>query len=1384
MSKADVELAIRARDEASDALKAVKKTVKELTGEQKDLVAAAAGASKALTDQTQALGAVNKELIKSQGKLAGLEEELRREATTAEQLGAAFTSMAAALTVATREFDDASAPAQKLSAELKALVDRSKLLQAENRNLAISSGDIKKAIDEAKLAVKPFSDAVKAAKEELRLAAAAFKASNTELSKSATEVKNADAAYAKLGVRAGELGDRLGKSQAKLASLNAELAKAGAKRGSDGAFSTKQDEAAYDSLAKKVATAAASVAGIEGKLTAVNVKFGQAGQRVRDAAAQYAQAEVNVTKAQAAFSKQQVNLATSKARAEEVSAGIAKLNEQLAENSRRSRDNSTEVAKLVGERQALNAKLAEATAVQRQANAALKEAETNTKASGAALDKQQAKVAALGVKTAAARGETAGLASKQQELGAAVEKSTAKLGGYTAALGKVEAEQGKVNKGLSLFNDTGRTTLSTAQRMKGQILSLVAAYGGLFGAINLVQRGLALQEKETGTKSRLNVVFDGDMGKTAQEMKLLRSEAERLGMVYTDLAEQYSKVAVAATSSGATIEQTRTVFFRLAEASKAVGLSSEQNERIFTAINQIFSKGKISAEELRQQLGDALPGATRILADSMGKTTAEIDKMMAAGQITSQELISFAVEASEKFGKGLAGNIDSVNSNINRTKNLLDDLQRGFNQGFFVGFGEALSTISKELGGNQGAAELAKSFGKAMGQIVVATVQFVKLAAQLAPLIVGFGAAWAAAKLADTVRSLGDANNALALMTRALKLSWVELATFKTNLLAAEAGAGRTAVVFKALGASLNLLAGVLGAGAIGYQLGQIWYQFDSGKKFGLELVFVLKDLEATIENIGGKFKLVKMLMGGEISLKAFNQAVDALDKKANAAVAGVRKTIDEMQADIDKGFGKETVAGFDSTAFLKEQEKIALAQAEQLKGVQTAAEAAEKAAKAKEKADKKAAQALEVLLSKQKEFDSLLSTSRDRVEDLGRAFEAFDDQRRSALTDGSEATLESRLKEADLKVNAFKRQSEAIASDVQKQIDKLQALMKAPEATPEQKAVAGGQIIDLSVIQSSLDSTRDADAALLRDRLTNLATFEDAQQMAALMEQRRSIQLTENSRRAQAEKLTELQLTELNNQIIAETAYGLEYAYLKAAAYAREIGNPALAEQLTAQAAAVRDGIVPAMTMWESLSKSVFGTLLNGITSFVESSLDGFAQAAAGMQSWGDALKNVGDQFRQFAIGVLKQIAQMIIQYMILKAISGMGGGLGAFAAQQLGAPVKHGGGLINGMGGVRRSVSPTWFANAERFHTGGFPGLKRDEVPAILQTGEEVLSRNNPRNALNGGGGSSAQNIKIVNTIDSGSVLEQGINTAAGEKAIMNFMRANRAGLKQVLA
>lgn len=176
------------------------------------------------------------------------------------------------------------------------------------------------------------------------------------------------------------------------------------------------------------------------------------------------------------------------------------------------------------------------------------------------------------------------------------------------------------------------------------------------------------------------------------------------------------------------------------------------------------------------------------------------------------------------------------------------------------------------------------------------------------------------------------------------------------------------------------------------------------------------------------------------------------------------------------------------------------------------------------------------------------------------------------------------------------------------------------------------------------------------------------------------------------------------------------------------------------------------------------------------------FSDLASGAKSFGDALR---DLVRSFAAAVGKMAAEALaadIMGKLFKSPAGGGSGGGSLFTTALGWLVGlfHQGGIV-GAGGMTRRVNPLVFAGAPRYHAGGMVGLAANEVPAILQKGEEVLTRDDPRHAANAaaaGGGT-----RIINVIDP-SLVADYMTSSAGERSILNILQRNPGAVRQVLA
>jgi len=90
------------------------------------------------------------------------------------------------------------------------------------------------------------------------------------------------------------------------------------------------------------------------------------------------------------------------------------------------------------------------------------------------------------------------------------------------------------------------------------------------------------------------------------------------------------------------------------DAFASFGATSDEFQRGIYAITQMAGKGVVSMEELRQQLGEAMPTAMRIAAKSMGMTVGEFVNQVSKGQITFDAFFDKFVAATQKIYGGNA----------------------------------------------------------------------------------------------------------------------------------------------------------------------------------------------------------------------------------------------------------------------------------------------------------------------------------------------------------------------------------------------------------------------------------------------------------------------------------------------------------------------------------------------------------------------------------------------------------------------------------------------------------------------------------------------------------------------------------------------------------
>ncbi|MCC5993816.1 MAG: phage tail tape measure protein [Rhodobacteraceae bacterium] len=151
--------------------------------------------------------------------------------------------------------------------------------------------------------------------------------------------------------------------------------------------------------------------------------------------------------------------------------------------------------------------------------------------------------------------------------------------------------------------------------------------------------------------------------------------------------------------------------------------------------------------------------------------------------------------------------------------------------------------------------------------------------------------------------------------------------------------------------------------------------------------------------------------------------------------------------------------------------------------------------------------------------------------------------------------------------------------------------------------------------------------------------------------------------------------------------------------------------------------GAAEALTGWQAVTAALseYADKARDIGADIGQALVGAFGAAENAVA--DFVRKGKLDFRDLVTSMIADLARLAARRFILGPLAGLlSGVLGG--AGGLFANIFHAGGVVGGPA-PGRIVPAMAFAGAPRLHSGGWAGLKPDEVPAILQRGERVLSR-----------------------------------------------------------
>lgn len=1076
----------------------------------------------------------------------------------------------------------------------------------------------------------------------------------------------------------------------------------------------------------------------------------------------------------------------------------------------------------------------------------------------------------------------------------------------------------------------GRTTLSYTQRLRGELLGLAAGFVGLNAAIQLGRKSLEAYSANQAIMSRLTIVNGGDSRKAAEDFKYLQEQADRIGFVFQEVAPAYTKFAIAMKAAGFTTDQTRFSFENIAGSAVKAKLSTDELTGILKAFEQMASKGKIQAEELRGQLGDRLPGAFQIAAKAAGKTVEEYTKMMELGQVGSEQVINIARELGKTYGASEAAAATLLQSQArfeNAQNRFLNSTAEG---GFVQAYQTFLERMTRLLDDGQldkFATLVSKAFVLVIDvlEAVVENIGFVtvaieglialKLISWLAGMPALFRAFTAEVVILNGV--LLTMQSRLAAAGAAAALSQALGATGLTGVLV------RLAPALIAVGNGLLFVARslpIIGAAIAAYQVtSAILDKVDDSVRGR-----VTKAIRDTNKAVAEAQSARRVLDNAKTDQER-KDAQEHYDKMRNLAVAAVNRQAKEVQAAKDKGVNVEEIAAGLPAASPK---NTATADPGDPDGGPRALAALKAELDKEAKVTERQAQNQRLKAAKgdlaarmdliDQEYDARREVAKTQFKDakeLANALELID---RASLAKQAVERAKYNNEQAKQGESAGKKRI-AIAENIAAKLEEIEDDIKKRsaeqnDATEPYETRRKARIDAIAHAYDELDKQIRKQAGYDKG-----AAAKSSAQLAVLTAQRQAIE-GQNSDREEAVRLEKeftalqdiqkskldqvntlyetgrislAQQTEQMNAVIAETGPGIEAAGKKALDFANSVramldpvvfqrmtasigsgmakasvdsatatNNLALTQEqlnvtLDAQAAAIERittmrklGILTSeqeaamlnqsaedykvkllditaallaqlqamrdlgQISEETYAKQAAGieqlqlgsqnalqattelddTIVNSLSSNASSAFgklgDEIGKVATGAESIGDGFRNALSAVGEFFASLLRDIAMAIAKQLILNAIAGFGGGIGAGAVKLGGVAAggNHNGGVVGRTRSFTRTVDPAMFAGAQRFHDGGLPGLRADEVPTILQKGEEVLRKSDPRNVMNagglggGGGGGDSGGQRFV-LVDDRSKVAEAMQSAEGEKVTMIHLRRNLPTLRQLL-
>ena len=222
------------------------------------------------------------------------------------------------------------------------------------------------------------------------------------------------------------------------------------------------------------------------------------------------------------------------------------------------------------------------------------------------------------------------------------------------------------------FKQQAESAKGALRGIQFQAIAMAGALGAGVTSLSGLLSSLVNTAREAGRARVVLRNISSDAREYSRSLKFLTDLTDKYGTDLIGTTEAFAKFKAAATPAGIALAEQERIFSNISKAMASFGISGGEASLTMMAITQMMSKGKISSEELRRQLGERMPVAMQAMANAAGVSMAQLDKLLKEGKLRSADIMG---KFSDELAK-LSGNTstDNLESSLGRLKNAFTDL--------------------------------------------------------------------------------------------------------------------------------------------------------------------------------------------------------------------------------------------------------------------------------------------------------------------------------------------------------------------------------------------------------------------------------------------------------------------------------------------------------------------------------------------------------------------------------------------------------------------------------------------------------------------------------------------------------------------------------------